>query len=254
MAGRIQRLIFVDRKVLTGILSFERLMKNQRKTGMASDFIPPVDIHPSFLEPMGGYGRIWERMYHGSLIGSGPEVFCVWPYVIAAMRMNRQTGEAMVMLNPKLLNATFGVKEGFAEKGIAKLCEEDEASRNPASDGKRLIHVSGYQYKVVNGRSYMEMRSREAHVEAQSKYRERLKAGLVKRRKRKVKTPEQREAGREALNEAREMELRGSDKLEPPKELMEGKAADNNEPPPEVAEHYAEADRSRMERQEKEQE
>lgn len=124
-----------------------------------------------FTEPKGGYGRIWEQMYHGSMVGSGPEVFCVWPYVIANMRLDRQTGQVSVFLNPRALAPVFGCEEEFVLTGIRKLCEPDPATTNGAEqEGRRLIQIRPCLYAVVNGPGYMKLRSKEAHREAQANY------------------------------------------------------------------------------------
>jgi hypothetical protein len=49
------------------------------------------------------YGKIFERMFTGTMYGSGPVVFSVWAYVIANARP-----PGVVSLNPKLLAATIG--------------------------------------------------------------------------------------------------------------------------------------------------
>ncbi len=126
-----------------------------------------------FVEPSGWYGRIWASMYEGSLAGSGPEVFCLMPYVIAKMRM--KDGKATVLLNPKVLAPIFGVKdENFVVVGIEKLCAPDPLTQNgKEQEGKRLIHVEGHLYEVVNGAAYMAIRAKERHADAQARYRER---------------------------------------------------------------------------------
>lgn len=129
-----------------------------------------------FHEPAGGYGRIWESMYEGSLAGAGPEVFCLMPYVIAKMRMSK--GRAMVLLNPKLLVSIFGGDTDleFVERGIEKLCAPDPDSKNGRDkEGRRLIRLEGHLYEVVNGVHYMQIRNNERHADAQARYRERKK-------------------------------------------------------------------------------
>ena len=129
-----------------------------------------------FLAPAGGYGRIWECMYEGSMVGAGPEVFCLWPYVISKMRTRGDEG-ATVMLNPGLLKEVFGAPdEEFVMRGIRALCDTDAASKNGKhKDGRRLVHISGHLYGVVNGAHYIALRSKERHAAAQEKYRKRLR-------------------------------------------------------------------------------
>lgn len=125
------------------------------------------------------------------MVGAGPEVFCLWPYVIAKMRSRGGEG-ATVLLNPVLLRDVFGVPdEDFIKRGIAKLCDVDVSSKNgKEQDGRRLVHISGHLYGVVNGAAYIALRSKERHAAAQAVYRKKqltvkprppnpIQAGLV---------------------------------------------------------------------------
>jgi hypothetical protein len=136
-----------------------------------------------FLPPSGGYGRIWECMYEGSMVGAGPEVFCLWPYVISKMRSRSQEG-ATVMLNPVLLKEVFGVTDEFVAKGIKKLCDVDLESKNgKEEDGRRLVHISGHLYGVVNGAHYIALRSKERHAAAQARYRKKFSGKQMRSRR-----------------------------------------------------------------------
>ncbi len=111
------------------------------------------------------------------MVGMGAEVFCIWPYIISKMRLSR--GMATVMLNPALLKEVFGVDEGFVKRGVERLCAPDKASKNGTQEqGRRIKHVSGFMYQVVNGAEYIAIRSREKHAEAQAKYRDKKK-GII---------------------------------------------------------------------------
>lgn len=120
-----------------------------------------ANINEAFDKPAGGYGRIWESMYKGSMMGAGLEVFAVWPYVIANMRGHVEHG-ALVELNPQLLAFMIGCEARDVEKAIGKLCAEDENSRTPVEDGKRLVRLGQFLYRVVNGGRYLAIRKAEA--------------------------------------------------------------------------------------------
>lgn len=119
--------------------------------------MPVADVSFSLADM---YGRIFESLYRGSMIGSGSVVFAVWPYVIANMRADSEVG-AQVDLNPKLLAAIFGEKEGAIEEAIEKLCAPDPESTSKEEQGRRLVRVGQFAYRVVNGEHYLKIANLE---------------------------------------------------------------------------------------------
>jgi hypothetical protein len=110
---------------------------------------------------MGGgmFGKIFNSMYTGSMVGVGPMVFAVWPYVLA--NMEPVGGVMEVELNPKLMGLVFGCSEEEVAGAIRVLCEPDERSRSKEEGGRRLVKVGEYSYRVVNGMKYRDIRNRE---------------------------------------------------------------------------------------------
>jgi gas vesicle protein len=102
------------------------------------------------------YGKIFDTVFTGTLYGSGPTVFAVWAYVIATAKP-----PGVVEINPKLLAGCIGTDVGDIKKAIDLLCAPDSDSRNPDSDGCRLIHMGGLQYEVVSFQKYRDMVSME---------------------------------------------------------------------------------------------
>ncbi len=102
------------------------------------------------------YGKIFESAFAGTLYGSGPTVFAVWSFVIAAAKP-----PGTVELNPKMLAACLGTDILDVREAIDFLCQPDPDSRNPEQDGRRLIHLGGLQYQVVSFGKYRLMRSDE---------------------------------------------------------------------------------------------
>ena len=171
-------------------------------------------MNDDFVKPVGGYGRIWEGMYEGSMVGAGPEVFCLWPYVVTKMR--QVDGVAQVMLNPDLLRVVFGVDDvEFVRRGIAKLCEGDESSKNGKENGgRRLYHISGYCYGVTNGARYMAIRAKDRHAEAQARYRDRQRRQVQGKGRRLTEAEHDERRERkldrvDELNADREAEIKG---------------------------------------------
>ena len=99
------------------------------------------------------YGRLFESTFDGSMLGSGSAVFAVWAYVIAKQR------DGEVELHPKLLSAIIGDPVEVIEEAIEKLCSPDPMSRNKDEEGRRLIHIQSYKYRVVSAHIYAAIKS-----------------------------------------------------------------------------------------------
>lgn len=123
-------------------------------------------------------------MFEGSMYGKGAIMFAVWSYVIAHMQPDKEVG-TQVELNPEKLAHTLGENESDVVKAIDRLCAPDPKSRTPDEGGRRLIRLSQFDYRVVNGAKYRAIRDeekrREQNRQAQAKFRE----------KNKIKPPKQ---------------------------------------------------------------
>lgn len=123
------------------------------------------------------FGRHYESMYTGSLVGSGSVVFAVWGYIIAHMK----PPEFDVELNPKLLAFILGESNDKVLDAITKLCSPDPQSRTKIEDGKRLLKKGEYLYHVVNGELYARLNSHAARKmvwrEQKARWREKINAG-----------------------------------------------------------------------------
>lgn len=106
------------------------------------------------------YGKIFGHLFEGSMVGSGSTVFAVMAYVIAKMVPDREHG-AVVEINPKLLAFSLGEKEPEVQKAIDYLCAPDKNSRSPEEQGRRLVRLGQFEYRVVNGAKYREVRDQE---------------------------------------------------------------------------------------------
>jgi hypothetical protein len=120
------------------------------------------------------YGKHFKSMYSGSMVGSGAIIYAVWGYVIANCIPDRKVG-TQVELNPVLLAAILGEKVEAVEKAVEFLCSPDPRSRTKIQEGRRLVRLAEFDYKVVNGVKYREIRDEEARREqnrrAQEKWR-----------------------------------------------------------------------------------
>jgi len=110
------------------------------------------------------------------MVGAGSHVFAVMGYVIAKQVPDRVNG-SWVELNPKLLAFILGDTEARIQEAIDFLCKPDARTRTEGHEGRRLVQVGQYAYKVVNGAKYRAIRDEEARRESnrEAKRREREK-------------------------------------------------------------------------------
>jgi hypothetical protein len=117
-------------------------------------------------------------MYTGSLIGCGALSFAVMGFIIAHAQPVEDNGvlTGYVEVNPSYLAKIFGEEEGDVQRAIDFLCRPDPKSRSPEEEGRRLVKIDGFTYRVVNFRKYREGRDvdrrRKQNREAQARWRE----------------------------------------------------------------------------------
>lgn len=107
------------------------------------------------------YGKIFGKMFDGSLYGKGWGPLLVMSYVIANAVPDREVG-TQVELNPKALADKFGESEDEVKKAIEFLCNPDPDSTSTEEGGRRLIKIGAFAYRVVNGAKYRAIRDEEA--------------------------------------------------------------------------------------------
>lgn len=119
------------------------------------------------------YGKSFESMFEGSMVGAGINVFAVWSYIITKAR------RGIIEINPKLLAFTLGGSEKDVEAALEFLQQPDPESRSKEEGGRRLVREGQFQYRVVNFVKYRELRDevdrREYNRVKQQEYRERKK-------------------------------------------------------------------------------
>jgi hypothetical protein len=113
-----------------------------------------------------GFGQHYERMYKGSMVGSGACVFAVWGYVIA----NTNYKTSCVELNETILATIIGEKASTISAAIEKLCAPDPHSRTKTEGGRRLIKRGEFEYLVVNFRHYRGLISKTRKGEYMAEY------------------------------------------------------------------------------------
>lgn len=103
------------------------------------------------------YGKHFEKMYTGSLLGAGAEVFALMGYVIS----HQKPPDFTVEVNPKLVCVMLGEPESEIQAALEFLCKPDPRSRSDKEEGRRLVKVGQFLYHVVNGQSYHGLKSQE---------------------------------------------------------------------------------------------
>ena len=103
------------------------------------------------------YGKHFESMYTGSMVGIGAVPFAVWGYIIS----HQKPPSFDVELNPKILAVIIGETEDDVQKAIDRFCEPDTKSRTDVNEGKKLVRLGEYLFHVVNGQHYDGIRNHE---------------------------------------------------------------------------------------------
>jgi len=122
------------------------------------------------------YGKSFESLYTGSMVGAGFHVFAVWNYVIT------NTHFSHIELNPKLLAYTLAGSESAeseVQAALDYLCAPDPKSRSQIEQGRRLVKEGQFLYRVVNWQDYQQIKTaeglREYNRRKQAEYRARKK-------------------------------------------------------------------------------
>jgi hypothetical protein len=124
------------------------------------------------------FGKLFDSLFTGSMYGAGSPKFALMAYVIANMKPDREVG-FQVELNPADLANRIGEPVNVIQSAIDFLCAPDKKSRSPAEDGRRLVQLGSYDYRVVNGAKYNDIKNeqerRRGNRERQARFRENAK-------------------------------------------------------------------------------
>ena len=107
------------------------------------------------------FGKHYESMYTGSMLGAGAPVFAVWGYVVSHQKPSRD-GRYTVEVNPKLLAVVLGEPVEVVETVLRRFQEPDAGSRSKEEEGRRLVKLGEYLYWVVNGAFYAKLANDES--------------------------------------------------------------------------------------------
>lgn len=123
-----------------------------------------------------GWGKFYAKTFTGSMYGAGLHVFTLMGFCVA----NAMPPEGDVEINTKMLAPVFGCPEEEILKALDYLTSPDPSSRTPGEQGRRLVKVGAFTYRLVNFMAYREGTDIEARKtyfrEKQKEYRKRKKS------------------------------------------------------------------------------
>lgn len=114
------------------------------------------------------------------MVGKGSAFFAVWGYVIAKMKPSREHG-ALVEVNSRVVGLLLGEEEEVVRGVVDEMCEPDKESRTKEEEGRKLVRLGEYLYRVVNGAKYRAIRNDDERRESNK-----LRMREWRERKRKV--------------------------------------------------------------------
>lgn len=137
------------------------------------------------------YGKIFASLFTGSMYGAGSPAFALMSYVIANMQPDSVVG-FQVELNVRDLANRIGEPEAVIQGAIDYLCAPDSQTRTAAEEGRRLVKIGAFDYRVVNGVHYAELRDEEERRERNRVRQSKHRALKSKRRRRPVEVMQMR--------------------------------------------------------------
>ena len=117
------------------------------------------------------YGKVFESMFTGSLVGTGPTVFAVWTYCVANAKP-----PGLVEVHPRILATILGAELDDVLRALEVLCRPDPNSRTPDEDGCKLVQEGNFLYRLPTWPKYNAIRKEEdrrrQNREAQQRWRD----------------------------------------------------------------------------------
>lgn len=98
---------------------------------------------------MGGFGKLYEQTFKGSMVRSGPVVFAVWGYVVAHLKP-----PGLVEINPAILATVIGCTEEEINRAMDVLTSPDPKSRSKEQEGRRLLKEGEFLYRAPTFEKY----------------------------------------------------------------------------------------------------
>ena len=102
------------------------------------------------------YAKVFRSMFTGSMFGAGMHIFAVWAWILTHADEN-----GLLEINPDVVaneldNRNQNVPQQVRE-AVNYLMKPDPQSRSQDEDGRRLVHVEAFTYRVVNREKYINL-------------------------------------------------------------------------------------------------
>jgi len=95
------------------------------------------------------YAKVFRTMFTGSMYGAGLHVFATW-----AWALSHKDESGLVEVNPRLVAAELGAEVEQIDRAIEYLTAPDPDSRSPEEEGRRMVRVGQFDFRVVNHARY----------------------------------------------------------------------------------------------------
>lgn len=131
------------------------------------------------------YGKLFVSMYDGTLATRGPweALVTFQQFLILADR------SGVVDMTPDAISRRTTIPIEIIERGISELEREDDGSRTPDENGRRILRISDtrtWGWQVVNYEKYRQIRTADERREYMKQYQRARRAGEIKPKKRVV--------------------------------------------------------------------
>jgi hypothetical protein len=174
------------------------------------------------------YGKVFDQLFTGSMVGAGAHVFSTFTYMIACC-----DSEGVVDVHPITVGAILGEPPERVEAALLYIQAKDAKSRSTELEGRRAVQLLPHRYQLVNYKKFRDIRNEEDRREqnrlAQKKHRDKLAGKLPrqdnpKRQQRSARGQQKADVSAESAQN-REHRSEGKDQREsPPGECRGGPA------------------------------
>lgn len=93
----------------------------------------------------GSYAKVFRTMFTGSMYGAGLHVFAVWSWILA-----NKDEDGLLEIQPRRVADELGGTVDQVLEAVEYLMRPDPESRSKDEEGRRIVSVGAFTYRVVN--------------------------------------------------------------------------------------------------------